>query len=89
MVSVCALSLDVGWDDTAGSLSRSDTRFVPLAIGPAPPYVLSQVDFVRFSDDTRIDVLHIVPSVCLRVPTRTLCSLAMKSIFLGLPHRHR
>ena len=36
-------------------------------------YALSQVDFVCISDDTRIDVLHIGPVVCLHVPTRTLC----------------
>ena len=30
MVSVCAGSLG-GWDDDAGSLSRSDTRFVSLS----------------------------------------------------------
>ena len=51
-------------------------------------YVLSQVDFVRTSDDNRIDVLHIVPGACVRVLTRTLCILASESIFLGLPRRH-
>ena len=51
-------------------------------------YALSQVDLVRISDATRVDVLHIVPGVCLHVPTRTLCILAPASIFLGLPHHH-
>ena len=51
-------------------------------------YALSQVDFVRISDDTRIDVLHIGPSVCLHVPTRTLCILASESISPGLPRHH-
>ena len=49
---------------------------------------LSQVDFARISDDTRIDVLHIGPGVCLHVPTRTLCILASESISLRLPRRH-
>ena len=45
-------------------------------------YALSQVDFVRSSDDTRIDVLLIGPGVCLHVPSRTLSILASESISL-------
>ena len=52
-------------------------------------YALSQVDFVRISDDTRIHVLHIGPGVCLHVPTRTLGILASESISLGLLRRHQ
>ena len=51
-------------------------------------YALSQVDFVLISNDTRDDVLHIVPSACFRVLTHTPCILASESIFLGHPHRH-
>ena len=53
-------------------------------------YALSQVDFVLISDHTRIDVLHIVPGVCLHAPTRTLCIQASESISLGLSrHDHQ
>ena len=40
MVSVCAGSLG-GWDDDAGSLSRSDTRFVSLSPRVVPSGTVS------------------------------------------------
>ena len=71
-------------DQTQDSF-RSYLVLLLLELSPVPGtlYALSQVDFVRISDDTRIDVLHIVPGVCLHVPTRTLCILASESISLS------
>ena len=51
-------------------------------------YVLLQVDFVRTSDDTRIDVLHVVPSACFRVLTHTLCIFVWSPSLLDFHLRH-
>ena len=85
-VSVGAPALD-DWDDTTGLALFHDQQQALLLLE------LSRVrdklvDFVRIPDDTRIDVLHIVPNVCFRVLTHTPCILASESIFLGLPRRH-
>ena len=76
-------------DQTQDSFRSHHVLFL-LELSPAHGklYALSQVDFVRISDDTRIDVLHIGLGVCLHVPTRTLCILASESISLGLPRHH-
>ena len=49
---------------------------------------LLYVNFVHISDDTRIDVLHIIPTGRFRVLTHTLCILPSESISLGLPRHH-
>ena len=76
MVSVCAGSLG-GWDDEAGSLSRSDTGFVSLSPCAVPSgtvssswYTLRVVTGGFRPYFRRYDVLHIGPGVCL------LCRLA-------------
>ena len=63
-------------DQTQDSFRSHHVLFV-LELSPAHGkiYALSQVDFVH--------VLHIGPSVCLHVPTRTLCILASESISLS------
>ena len=94
MISVCVQVHSVGMKKLALFLDQTQDSFrshhVLFLLEMSPVrgtlYALSQVDFVRISDDNRIDVLHIVPGVCLNVPTRALCILASESIFLGLPH---
>ena len=51
-------------------------------------YVLLQVDFVRTSDGTRIDVLHVVPSACFRVLTHTHCIFVWSPSLLDFHLRH-
>ena len=93
--TVGALALAFDSDDTTCCFSRSDTGFVSFATGPPSGAqfrgkldALPQVDVVRISDDTRLDVRHIVPSACVHVLTHTLCIHPSESISLGLPRRH-
>ena len=71
-------------DQTQDSFRSHHVLFL-LELSPSHGklYALSQVDFVRVSDDTRVDVLRIGRGVCLHVPTRTLCILASESISLS------
>ena len=82
--------------DVTGSLLHDQTqiRFTRSPFRTSLRFVAnsdarSQVDFVRISDCTRVDVLHIVPSACFRVLTHTPCILASESISFGLARLHR
>ena len=96
VVSVCA-GPPSGWDDDAGSLSRSDTGFVSLSPYDVPSgtvsgsrYTLRVVTGGFRPYFRRYSYRRASPRTrcCLHVPTRTLCILASESISLGLPRRH-
>ena len=89
---VGALALDVDWDDwlsfTIRHRIRGHSHQVLLLRFVANSTRCNRWISCIFSDDTRIDVLHILPSVCFRVLTHTPCILLSESISLGLPRRH-